>query len=56
MRLRSDRLWGFPYALNRTESTKLALEIVLVGIVAQAGDNQRLESIAANVGVIARVV
>ncbi len=36
------------YTLNRPKATKLALQITLVSIVAQASDNQSLERIAAN--------
>lgn len=45
-----------PYTLNRTKTAELALEIVLSSIVAQARNDQRLECVAADIGVIAGVV
>jgi hypothetical protein len=43
-------------ALNRAKSAKLALEILLVGAVVKTRHNQRLEGIAADVGIIMRVI
>lgn len=44
------------YTLNRTKPTELALEIVLISIVAQTRNNQRLEGVTADIGVIAGIV
>lgn len=40
------------YALNGAETAKLPLEILLVGLVRESRNNQSLEGIAANVGVL----
>lgn len=39
------------YALNGAESTKLALQITFISIIAESSNNQGLESIASNVRV-----
>lgn len=40
------------YALNGTNATKLSLEVLLRGIVAESGDHQGLERITTDVGVL----
>jgi hypothetical protein len=44
------------YTLNRTKATELALQILLVGIVVETSYNERLEGVAANVGILVRIV
>lgn len=44
------------YALDRAEPAKFALQILLISLIAQTRDDQRLERIATNVGVRMRVV
>lgn len=44
------------YTFDRSKAAKLLLEVALVRVVAEPGNNQCLEGIAANVGIIGGVV
>lgn len=44
------------YTFDGPKAAKLALEVALVSLVAETGDNHGLEGIAANVGVLAGFV
>lgn len=44
------------YAFNGTEASKLSLEILLCGIIAQPGNNQGFESIASDIRVLFWVI
>ncbi len=46
--------WTYP--LNSTKASKLALEILLVGLVAQARHDERLERVATDIGIISGIV
>jgi hypothetical protein len=43
------------YALNGTVTAKLALKILDLGVVAEAGDKERSQRVANNVGVFMRL-
>jgi hypothetical protein len=45
-----------PYTLNGAESTKLFLQVSLVGIVTETCDNERLEGITSDIGVLVGLV
>jgi len=47
---------GATYALNRAKSTKLALKVLIIGLVVKARNYQRLKGIASDVWIIVRVV
>jgi hypothetical protein len=52
----SDQFWRETYTLNGTEAAKLALKILLVGLVVEARHDQSLEGVASDVGIGLRVV
>jgi hypothetical protein len=52
----SGREHAGTYALNRAETTKFSLEILLVCLVAKSRHNHRLESITTNIWVFVRLI
>lgn len=44
------------YSFNGAKSAKFSLEVLLVGIIAQPGNNQGFEGIATDVGIVLRLV
>lgn len=44
------------YTLNRAESTKLLLQIMLIGIIAESCDDQGLEGVATDIGIFGRFI
>lgn len=44
------------YTLNGTEPTKLLLQVSLVGIITEPRNNERLEGVASNVGILVGLV
>lgn len=42
--------------LNRAESTKLLLQIMLIGIIAESCDDQGLEGVATDIGIFGRFI
>lgn len=46
---------GSTYALNRAKTTKLSLKVLLICLVRESRNNERLESVATNVGILVRL-